>query len=120
MCIFVIAVIPSLVPADWGLAAGPSGPSPLKVVGTQIRTLDGKPVRLGGVNILSLMWGQGQLLRKSLNVATNECGANVAVHSLNPALCRFGRFVRNGPWMKSIVSRRMSGRGGSTPSDWSR
>jgi hypothetical protein len=55
--------------------ADPDGPPPLKVVGKQLKTPDGKVVRLRGVNIPSMAWGHGENLWKSLDVAL-DWGAN--------------------------------------------
>jgi hypothetical protein len=63
---------PSVCPA-----AEPDGPPPLKVDGKQLKTADGKAVRLKGLNIPSLEWGQGEHLLESLGVAVDDWGANV-------------------------------------------
>jgi endoglucanase len=59
------------------MSAEPSGPPTLKVDGTRIKTLDGKVVRLRGLNVPSLEWGQGEHLFDSLRVAIDEWGANI-------------------------------------------
>lgn len=59
------------------VCAGESGSLPsLHVAGTQLQTSAGKTVRLRGVNIPSLEWGEGEHLIASLDVA-NAWGANV-------------------------------------------
>jgi len=58
-------------------AADPALPLPLKVVGKQLHTSDGRVIKLTGVNIPSLEWGQGEHLLESLNVAVGQWGANV-------------------------------------------
>ncbi|HZU38849.1 MAG TPA: cellulase family glycosylhydrolase [Gemmataceae bacterium] len=65
------------LPLTWTLptSAQPPGPPPLKVVGKELQTTEGKTVRLRGVNIPSLEWGQGEHLLQSLAVAT-RWGAN--------------------------------------------
>jgi hypothetical protein len=74
---FTIALIPGLLLVGGELAAGPPGPTPLKVVGGRLRSVDGKAVRLRGVNVPSLEWGQGEHVFDSLRVAIEEWGANV-------------------------------------------
>jgi hypothetical protein len=57
-------------------AADSSGPPPLKLDGTHLTTPDGKAVRLRGVNLPTLEWGQGEHLFRSLDVAVDEWHAN--------------------------------------------
>jgi hypothetical protein len=59
------------------LAAGETDPPLLKVEGKKLKAPDGKAVRLRGVNIPSLEWGQGEHLFESLRVAIDDWGANV-------------------------------------------
>ncbi len=49
----------------------------MKVEGNKLKTADGKAVRLRGVNIPSLEWGQGEHLFDSLGVAIDGWGVNV-------------------------------------------
>jgi aryl-phospho-beta-D-glucosidase BglC (GH1 family) len=56
--------------------ADPDGPPPLKVVGKELKTPDGKVVRLRGINIPSMAWGHGDNLWKSLDVA-RDWGTNL-------------------------------------------
>ena len=69
--------LPALILVGSALAAETPGPPALKVVGTQLQTLDGKAVRLYGVNVPSLEWGQGEHVSESLRVAIDDWGANV-------------------------------------------
>jgi endoglucanase len=50
---------------------------PLVVSGNRLQTADGRPVRLQGVNIPSLEWGQGEHVFASLMVAVNDWKANL-------------------------------------------
>jgi endoglucanase len=58
-------------------AVYPAGPPLLKVEGKQLKTPDGKAVRLRGVNIPSLEWGQGEHVFDSLRVAIDDWGVNL-------------------------------------------
>jgi len=61
------------------LASLSATPAALKVVGTQLVTADGQPVRLRGVNCASMEWsddGQGHIL-KTVEVVVNEWHANL-------------------------------------------
>jgi aryl-phospho-beta-D-glucosidase BglC (GH1 family) len=62
------------------LAKEPSakvGPPPLKVEGNQLKTPDGKVVRLQGVNIASLEWtARGDHVLQSVGVAIDQWGSN--------------------------------------------
>ncbi len=49
----------------------------LKVEGKQLKTADGKAVRLRGVNIPGLEWSQGDHLFDSLRVALDDWGASI-------------------------------------------
>lgn len=60
-----------------GLPAFPADPPLLKVEGKQLKTPDGKTVRLRGVNIPSLEWSQGEHLIDSLRVALDDWSANI-------------------------------------------
>ncbi len=59
------------------LPALAQGPPPLKVVGNQIQTADGRVAHLQGVNIPSLEWGQGEHLSQSLTAAVSDWKANI-------------------------------------------
>ncbi len=83
---FLFALIPGLFLADSSRADDPPGPPPLKIAGTQIQTLDGKAVRLRGVNLPGLMWGERAHLGSSIRVATEEWGANIIRVCLSPDL----------------------------------
>ena len=74
-------VLTMIVLLTWDLPAGlapePVGPPLLKVDGKQLKTPEGKVVRLQGLNIPSLEWGQGEHLLQSLGVAIDDWGVNV-------------------------------------------
>jgi hypothetical protein len=73
----VTAVLTLIVFLLCGTSVRGGPPLALKVEGRQLKTADGKAVRLRGVNIPSLEWGQGEHLLESLNVAIDDWGANV-------------------------------------------
>ncbi len=59
------------------MPAYPADPPLLKVEGKQLKTPDGKTVRLRGVNIPSLEWSQGEHIFDSLRVALDDWGVNI-------------------------------------------
>ena len=73
--LIVIALLAGETPG--APAEDSAGPPPLKVEGNKLKTADGKAVRLRGVNIPSLEWGQGEHLFDSLGVAIDGWGVNV-------------------------------------------
>jgi hypothetical protein len=80
------------------------GPPPLKVVGRELKTPDGKAVRLRGVNIPSMAWGHGENLWKSLDVAL-DWGANLIRFPLSQDHW-FGRPTR-GKWNAQLYRDRV-------------
>ena len=69
----------ALAAALLGLAGLRAAPPPLKVVGNVLRTADGAPVRLRGVNCAGLEWsanGEGHIT-KTVEVAVSQWHANM-------------------------------------------
>jgi endoglucanase len=76
--LFLITLLTFVMPVAWMVkGSGEESLSPLKAVGNRLETPEGQAVRLNGVNIPSLEWGQGDHLFESLKVAVGNWRANV-------------------------------------------